>query len=388
MKRSDQPFAELACAALRGEAPVWPFGSAAGQASAFVEYCGYHGVSALVVDAMQGRSAWTTWHGAVRERLQHDYRGMAALELLRQRESQRMLEEFALTGIDTLLLKGTALAYGLYPEPALRTRTDTDLLIGPADKARAFDLLRDLGYRMPNAITGRYVSTQQTFLKEQQGVTHAVDLHWQISNAHVFARQFPFAELWEAALPVTALGTAAYMLSLPHALLHACLHRAVHIRRGEGDRLQWYYDIHLLSARLGDRGWQSFAALAHDKGLRMVCADALQGCRQQLGTRLPEQVMTTLAAPGSRHELSAALLAGSWLKSELTNYRALPSWRARWALLREQLLPDARYMQQRYGAYGIGSLARAYLLRLLRAPAKLLGTADRRVSKELKEHGN
>lgn len=378
--RTDRQLSELACAALRGEAPVWPFGRAASEAKAFTDYCGYHGVGPLVLRAMRDKSAWTTWHGAVREQLQREYRGLTALELARHSELQSVLAKLAAAGIESILLKGTALAYGLYAEPVLRTRTDTDLLIDAANKTKAFALLRELGYRTPNAIKGEYVSSQQTFLKQQQGVTHAIDLHWRISNAQVFARQFPFAELWSNAEPVSALGASAFRLSAPYALLHACLHRAVHIQRGEGDRLQWYYDMHLLVDRLDEHGWSQTMALAGAKGLRRICADALSACRQRLASAIPEPVMTTLANPEASAELSSALLDGRRLKTEWVNYRALPGWRARARLLREQLLPDVNYMRRRYGVTGGLALTRAYLARLLRGPLKLFETSRRRAT--------
>ncbi len=56
--------------------------------------------------------------------------------MLRERELVAVLAALAEAGVETLLLKGTPLAYTHYPEPALRTRCDTDVLIAAATATR------------------------------------------------------------------------------------------------------------------------------------------------------------------------------------------------------------------------------------------------------------
>lgn len=68
---------------------------------------------------------------------------------------QVLLELLALlrkNGIETLLLKGSALAYTLYPDPALRPMRDIDLLLRPEDAQRAHDLLKAGGFTQAEAV--------------------------------------------------------------------------------------------------------------------------------------------------------------------------------------------------------------------------------------------
>jgi hypothetical protein len=60
-----------------------------------------------------------------------------------------LLHEYA---IDTLLLKGSALAYTLYPDPALRPMRDIDLLFRPEDAQRAHDLLKVNDFNQAEAV--------------------------------------------------------------------------------------------------------------------------------------------------------------------------------------------------------------------------------------------
>lgn len=372
MSPTPEAFENLACAALCGEAPAWPFGRDAKAAVGFVAYCAYHGIGPLVRDHMTDQPNWINWHGAVREELDSEYKALVALEMLRRQEAQGLLRKFSEAGIDAILLKGTALAYGLYREPALRTRTDTDLLIAPAAKDKAFALLQAQGYASPNGISGEYVSTQKLFMKRDQGVQHAIDLHWQISNAQVFAQQFSFDELWRSAFEVPALGMGARRLSDVDALIHACLHRAAHARYGDQDRLQWFYDMHLLAAEMDRTQWDAFSERARQKGMAAICTDALQRCVRLLQSQIPADVIQALGNVRGEYELSAPLLTAGGLRLAMINFRALPTWRARARLLREQALPHTSYMRARYGVSGVLPLTRAYIARLFKGPGKLL----------------
>jgi hypothetical protein len=57
---------------------------------------------------------------------------------------------FEQAGIRALVLKGLALAYQYYPDPALRPVSDIDLLLKQADVLPALDLLAGAGFRVDN----------------------------------------------------------------------------------------------------------------------------------------------------------------------------------------------------------------------------------------------
>lgn len=355
-------------ALLRREAPVWPFGDEPAASERFAAFVDYHGITALVAAAAPSPSDWpATLHA----RLANACATLTALELLRQREIARVVAAFAQAGLRSLLLKGTALAYSLYPEPIARPRTDTDVLIDAADRDAAHALLLRLGYREQSAIDGELVSTQRLYLRQEAGTRHAIDLHWAISNAAVFAREFAFDELHDRSRSVLPLGAAARMPAYADALLHACLHRANHAHKGEHDRLQWIYDMHLLASHLDADAWSDMQMRAERKGLRFVCADALTQCVELLHTAVPDRVIAALSVRAARRELSAALLRGGVMPSLLVDFRALPDWRARARLLREHLFPDADYMRVQFGVSSRPGLIAAYAWRLLRAPLRL-----------------
>ncbi|MDJ0739250.1 MAG: nucleotidyltransferase family protein [Gammaproteobacteria bacterium] len=365
-------YSALACDALCARQPRWTLPRDAATTDGFLRFADYHGIDLCVLAALDDTPAWPSWPRQVRAALRQRLHGQVAVELARGSELVRVADAFAADAVDALLLKGAALARTVYTHPAHRTRSDTDVLVAAADRARAFAALTRLGYRRPPVVHGRYVSSQATFVLPGAPAVHAIDLHWQISNAQVFARQFRFAELWADARPIAGLPAGIRVLSPEHAALHACLHRAAHVKYDEQDRLQWLLDLHLLGQSMDAAAWSRFAALAERKGMARVCLSAVAATAERLATRVPAVALQALSRAAGRAELSADLLRGGRLAALMSDYRALPDWRARATLLREHLLPPADYMRERFAASGALPLGLAYLRRLWRAPGRLV----------------
>ena len=193
-------------ALMRGEEP----GSAPAE-SVLLDTARAEGVLALCHERLRQSAAWEQYPATLRAALtQHAYQEVA-VEMVRAAELREVLEALARQGLSVLLLKGAALAYTLYPEPHLRSRCDADLLLPSRDEAeRAWRLLQTLGYQRPNAISGDLISYELGCYKTGPGgLTHALDVHWRLSNNALFAERFTFAELAAAAVPVPALGPQA-----------------------------------------------------------------------------------------------------------------------------------------------------------------------------------
>jgi len=275
----------------------------------------------------------------------------AALDMIRERELVAVLAALAAAGIGTLLLKGAALAHTHYPEPALRTRCDADVLIRPADRIAAMRVLEGLGYARPNAVSGTLVSYEECHSKREGPVVHVIDLHWQINNGQVFAHALSYDEAHARAVPVPQLGASARTLCPPHALLLACMHRAAHlgVDGPEGNRLIWLYDIHLLANAMTAGEWRDFTQLCGAKKMRRISLDAFTATHEAFMTAFPDEVVEALTHAGAE-ELSAAYLDADRRRLLLTDLRALGTWSERATLVRESLFPPADYLLAKYGA--------------------------------------
>jgi hypothetical protein len=305
----------------------------------------------------------------------------AALDMLREEEIIAVLESLHAAGIETVLLKGTPLAYSHYVRSMLRPRCDTDLLIPPERREVAARALEALGYRRLNAVSGRLVSYQDSFHKLAGSIDHVVDVHWRISNSQLFARALGFDLALSRSVAVPQLGTHARALCAPHALLHACMHRAAHLYAdgGDGNRLIWLHDIHLLATAMTAREWQQFRELCVTTQMRQVCLDAFAAAHRAFATALPAALAEVLAEP-PRRELSARYLDAGRLRILTTDLRALASWRDRMTLLREACFPDAEYVLARYGAQTRWALPWWYVRRAVAGFGKVtrLGPVFRR----------
>uniref|UniRef100_UPI004055D353 nucleotidyltransferase domain-containing protein n=1 Tax=Candidatus Electronema sp. TaxID=2698783 RepID=UPI004055D353 len=230
------------------------------------------------------------WPPDLLARLKETALRQAAAELLLEADLRALLHAFAEAGIEPLLLKGTALAYNLYPEPWLRPRCDTDLLVAASEREKAAALLQDMEYAPLLEENMDYVSAQKSYSKTGPGIRFSYDLHWQISNTNRhFSRSFADEHLFAAAVPVPALGEHARTLSKIDSLLYACFHRAGHFSHS-GDRLIWLHDIHLLCQSLTEAEAETFCAKARRLEIRALCADAIAVSKSWFSTKLPEQL--------------------------------------------------------------------------------------------------
>ena len=243
--------------------------------------------------------------------------------------------------VKPLVLKGGALAYTHYPNPALRPRADTDLLIAPSAKGRTEETLRRLGYKHGGGVSGNLVSYQATWSREDGPfATHHLDVHWRINNSQILANLLTYAELEPRATSLPPLGPHALGLSPVHAMLLACMHRAGHrnspyyvdgVACPAADRLIWIYDIHLLYSRMSEAEIAEFVELAAAKRVKAICRQSLEASIASFATDVAPTVLRQLTAVG-RAEPSALYLSAGPVRQMLGELFAIDNMadRVRW----------------------------------------------------------
>lgn len=285
----------------------------------------------------------------LREAFARAARGIAAASLLFEAECRKVIGVLEAGGVEGLLLKGSALAYWLYPQPFLRECSDIDLLLpSRAAAEQAAALLAPHGYALSHAPGDQGME----FLLSRRAFPGAVrvdlDVHWQLVNAAMFADVFDFDELHAASIPLPASAPSARGLSPVHALLHACMHRAMNLYTGIGDRLKWLYDIHLLAQRLTAVEWQDVQGLCAQRGLGGVCLAGIDAAAELFGEAAPQGVLDVLRAQSADEPLDVARLH-DWKYMERRNFAALPNLRGRARWLWQRTFPSQGYLQELYG---------------------------------------
>jgi len=303
---------------------------------ALLESMDYHGVSALLAN-----------HASLPEQVR-DALIIANLDLQQQALNQ-LLAEFKQRGLDQFLIfKGAALAHTVYSQPWLRPRGDCDILINKTNKAEFVAALQAAGFNSAFAITGDYVSYQQSFSRQLAGQSHLqIDLHWRINNRQCLANSYELTELIERGKQINFGEQSATIPDHIDSLLIAAIHRLGHHHREE--RLAWLYDIHLLANQLNQQQWHQLIDLVSEKQLAGICLDVLSTCQRLLATAVPQQTFEQLTTLSQRKEASALLLQRNlpeW-RFFINDLRTLPNLNSRLGLLRETLFPSPDYIRQR-----------------------------------------
>jgi hypothetical protein len=314
----------------------------------FIGACNDHDVTGLVDERLRELKEDGDWPRDVREAVAERARARAAIELLRRRELNAVLDVLAADRICPVVLKGTALAYSLYDNPASRPRMDTDLLIRRNEVDTVRRAMARSGYSSPaycdgELLFGQFPSTR----RDAFGVAHAFDFHWKISTQALFADLLSFDEISSDAIPLPSIAAHARTAGPVHALLLACVHPVMHHRSVES--LIWTYDIHLLASRISEPDLDRLVDVAIARRMSAICARQLAAARDRLGTSISDRVIARLAAVRP-HEPSAAYLRTGrrWHDELVSNLRGLPRWADRLRLLREVMLPGSAYMLKAY----------------------------------------
>ena len=284
-------------------------------------------------------------------------------------EVRRLLVVLAEAGIVSLVLKGSALALWLYREPWHRVRSDFDLLVPDRAAAEAaVELLLAQGYALIAGVTPEIADGYEVALQRGDGIV--IDLHWRLLNTAVLARALSWHELDADAIALPALHPSARGLGQVHALCHALLHRVTNLAKGDGNRLIWLFDVHLLASRMGAQGWSAFLRLCADKGIAMPSLHGLRATRAALGTAVPadlEAALDSLAAAESWQldDIDQGAIDRSHLASLAWKEKPLWLWR--------KLLPSPEFMRYRYRVNGRRALMVAYARRLWLGVRRALG---------------
>jgi hypothetical protein len=206
-------------------------------------------------------------------------------------------------GIESLALKGTALASTAYAHTSLRPMVDADLLVRPVEVPATLEVLASLGYQVPVAADRRYLLLRHGLaLGSDEG--GQLDLHWMAHRALAppgISRTVP-ALPWEADLPVDEWWSRARTIDLngvdvripssTDLLLHVCLHGVLGASAG---RLRWVPDAAaLLESSAVD--WPLLVAQARRRRVTTTLGVGLWYLREGQDVTVPVEVIDELRA--------------------------------------------------------------------------------------------
>jgi hypothetical protein len=357
-------------AALRGESAGWPADwDSEGGADAVVERIAYHGIATLLNERSAMLENWPT---AVREQIRKTALAQSMWELRHALVIGTLLEGLTNAGVPHLLLKGSAIAYDLYQNPAARERGDTDLLVPKDKRDAAREILNESGFRreiedqdLPEALRSQ---EPWSFTSEDASI-HSIDLHWQPLNTPALDARLTFDEMAMGCRALPRLSGAAIAPSRLMMLLHACLHRGLHdcspyFVGGRtyfgGNRLIWLYDLVLLGRVMSEAEWREFCRMAVEKRMAAVCLDGLAAAESFFGFFCPDSVREALgsAKPGS-------YFSSGQFGRALQDVFAVPGMQRKWQYLWARAVPTRDFVRAKYPEMEASPLAALYLRRFV-----------------------
>lgn len=126
-------------------------------------------------------------------------------------------------GIETIVLKGQALARVLHHDLAYKDMNDVDILVRPELYHRAAEVLANAGYilaRGPTWFERRMWVHHWAPLEGPRGVS--IDLHWNLAGRHAY--RIEPASLWARSVPLDLDGVTARRLSDVDLWTHQVIH--------------------------------------------------------------------------------------------------------------------------------------------------------------------
>lgn len=322
-----------------------------------------HGMSGLLHQAVQTLNPPDVPADA-RNALYEIFLNTHLAQRLAYEELGNLLDAFARAELPVVVLKGPALARNLYPEAALRPFGDLDLLIHPADNARAGQILIERGCRVPvemRAGTDNRLWAQQTYSRAGNHPIR-VELHWHLFVLPYYRRRAQLDWFWNHLSGLKIYGRDAFAFDPTAQLVHLSGHYALHHSE---PRLIWLYDLALVLVQWRDQlDWHEIGRVAHSFGLVRALQLALQDAADIWNIPLPSEAIALLNSNNSsRYERFMFSLARSRKRPArwIADGMALDGghyWLA-------HLVPSREYMQRHYKIRHAALLPFWYAVRLV-----------------------
>jgi hypothetical protein len=270
-----------------------------------------------------------------------------ALEL--ERMLLDLVDVFEAGGVESIVLKGPALAHSMYPDPSWRPFADIDLLVRTRDWRAACSLLEERGARrlLPEPRPG----FDESFGKGALYVAdegREIDLHRTLALGP-FGQWIDPDELFDHTAGFSLGGKALRRLDDTASLAHVCIHSALGFRTPIPMMVRDVAQV----GRSGQIDWDVLEGWAERWRLGVVFQRAMGMASETCGVSWPAEAQGTLRARSGTRERKALEAYVTERRSRggtnLSTVRAIRGVRGKAAFLRALLLPDPEFLEARAG---------------------------------------
>lgn len=347
----DKPLDDLIASALNGREAPWDKSIHTGlDAGATIARIRYHGVSFLLSGRAELLIGWPT---EVVRAIRDDARLQGIWESSHRQAVAKAIDALASIGLSSVITKGTALAYSVFPDPAMRQRGDTALIVCAQDAARARLVFKELGWFRSEA-----TPMQESWCYDTgAGFVHTIDLHWQANASAATRLFFTPEEAIARSVALPRLSPMARALDPALLFLAGSLNQVLHSKAGYlvegktvfGDgRLIWTFGNHLQLKEYTQADWDRLAREATDRGAAYLCKRTVDAARRWFGTEVPAGFLASLGESGISGDLDAHLFTNGSLARFGRSLRYAYGWRDRLEIIGRNILMDGISLRHRY----------------------------------------
>ena len=262
----------------------------------FLRLAEHHGVTALVARNLVQHARGLP--PEIERALKAAYDANLRRNLWFAAELARIVTHFEKTQLRVIPYKGPVLAQSVYGDLGLRNFSDLDLLISPADFARAKQALAEIEYRpaqgLAPAIERLWLRTGYECAFDGPAGKNLVELQWRLlPRFYAVDRRsadFQVDDLLARAGRIDVCGAGIPCLSPEDCLLALCLHAAKHL----WTRLIWVADI---AQSLRDTGidWAVVVARASELGIARILGVSFWLAEELAGATLDSAALELIA---------------------------------------------------------------------------------------------
>ncbi len=233
------------------------------------------------------------------------YTYLAFMHLHQVKLTTRVLSALHAEGINTVLLKGAAIAPLVYPDPALRSMNDLDILVSKSHASHAAEILKRIGAveheLFPTRPASRKTYHERVFqFRPAEQLSLVVELH--TGFAQYYRHPIDYDDWIERSIPIE---NTARRLRDEDQLVHFALHSGRELFMGP---LKQLVDAHLW---IENRSlcWDTVVETAKSAQAEYMLYELLRLCSTFMATEIPTQVFEACAPPAMSRALFRILHA-------------------------------------------------------------------------------
>jgi hypothetical protein len=200
-----------------------------------------------------------------------------------------LLRSFDDAGIQSMLLKGAALAVLFYEDVGLRPMKDIDLLVRHDQAKQSIQLLTSLGWKSAYSSPEALVPFEQaTEFKNAEGQN--LDLHWRLMWEG--RQDLDDTEFWTGSISTGINGIQIRTLNPADQLLHVCVHGA---KWNDTSSLRWVADaMMIIGSHRFSIDWARLVHQAQKRQLTLPMRETLAYLESFLAAPIPTETLSKL----------------------------------------------------------------------------------------------